>query len=408
MKILVTGAAGFIGVNLSRYLLDDRSHIVVAVDSLTDAGNLGLLADLESNDRFVFTKADICNVRAISYNLPVQKNKVVERVYRSAVGLLKRLCIASICLVVLSWAISKESSTFAQGPENTLVVVNADSPPSMAVANRFIDLRSIPAANVVYLSGITYDEKFGDDSGNSEDFLKQIARPVMKAIKDRKLSNQISCITYSAGFPTRFNTKPEAEKYRVNRGLAPNKIWIRTWASITSLTYLYNDVFSPKPQYFLDPNANRYANLPSKSWLKNPFVGEPAKRFDRAQSLIKNEDYVGAGEILSELYTAHPRQISVIISIARAAAMHGDRKKAIGALTYAALQGFDRGSALAKDTAFDSIRDDVDFKSVIASMSSFSDRLPPTRNFSPKDYWATNGWPNGTADQGQRYYCRLS
>ena len=292
----------------------------------------------------------------------------------------------------------------AQGPENTLVVVNADSQDSMAVANRYIDLRSIPATNVVYLSGITHDAKFGDETGRSEDFLKQIARPVMAAIKDRQLDNQISCITYSAGFPTRYNVTAQVAKYLDNRKVAKNRAWHGPWASITSLTYFYNDAFSPKPKYFLDPNANRFANLPSKSWLRNPFVGETAKRFDRAQTLIQNKDFVAASEILAELYASHPRQMSVVLSLARASALHGDQRKAMHALTYAASQGFNWGEALVTDTAFDSIRENAQFKSLVASMTSSADRLTPTRNFSARDYWASNGWPNGTADQGQRYY----
>ena len=47
---------------------------------------------------------------------------------------------------------------------------------------------------------------------------------------------------------------------------------------------------------------------------------------------------------------------------------------------------------------------DAQFKTLIESMTSVSDRLTPTRNFLPGDYWASNGYPNGTADQGQRYF----
>jgi len=314
------------------------------------------------------------------------------------------LLLVAIFIVLLAGATLPASRLLAQGPENTLVVINADSQQSMAVANRFIDLRSIPAANVVYLSGITHDEKQGDDSSRSEDFIEQIARPVMAAIRDRHLDDQISCITYSAGFPTRFNAKAQVEKFCESRGLTPNKVWHGSWASITSLTYLYNDAFSPKPQHFLDSNANRYAGMASRNWLKNPFEGESAERFDRAKALIKNKDFVGANKILDKLYWLHPRQMSVVISIARAAALQGKHKKALNALTYAASQGFDWGDALLQEKAFESIRNNAQFKSLVASMDRSSDRLTPTRNFSPNDYWAVNGWPNGTADQGQRYY----
>lgn len=66
MKILVTGAAGFIGSNLCRYLLNDCSHSVVALDSLTYAGNLASLADMRDNNAFEFIQADVCDEKALN------------------------------------------------------------------------------------------------------------------------------------------------------------------------------------------------------------------------------------------------------------------------------------------------------------------------------------------------------
>ena len=40
------------------------------------------------------------------------------------------------------------------GPETTLLVVNADSPLSLTVANQWMKLRPIPANHVVWLHGI--------------------------------------------------------------------------------------------------------------------------------------------------------------------------------------------------------------------------------------------------------------
>ena len=75
----------------------------------------------------------------------------------------------------------------AQGPENTLVVVNEESPDSLAIANLYISLRNIPPTNVVYVSGITTIKNDFESSGTSP-FSRQIWKPVTDAIKDRGLS----------------------------------------------------------------------------------------------------------------------------------------------------------------------------------------------------------------------------
>jgi dTDP-glucose 4,6-dehydratase len=66
-KILVTGAAGFIGSNFVRLLLNDttRDWDIVALDSLTYAGNLANLADCEDHSAFRFVKGDICDTAIV-------------------------------------------------------------------------------------------------------------------------------------------------------------------------------------------------------------------------------------------------------------------------------------------------------------------------------------------------------
>jgi dTDP-glucose 4,6-dehydratase len=59
--IVVTGGAGFIGSALVRYLINHTDYHVVNVDKLTYAGNLDSLASVDSDPRYSFVKADICD-----------------------------------------------------------------------------------------------------------------------------------------------------------------------------------------------------------------------------------------------------------------------------------------------------------------------------------------------------------
>jgi len=62
MKVLVTGAAGFIGSHTARFLLD-RGDVVVGIDNLSDYYSVDLklarLALLEDRDGFTFRKCDL-------------------------------------------------------------------------------------------------------------------------------------------------------------------------------------------------------------------------------------------------------------------------------------------------------------------------------------------------------------
>src|SRR5258705_11096757 len=59
MRLLVTGGAGFIGSNYVRHVLATTDDEVTVFDSLTYAGNLASLRDLEDDPRFRFVKGDI-------------------------------------------------------------------------------------------------------------------------------------------------------------------------------------------------------------------------------------------------------------------------------------------------------------------------------------------------------------
>ncbi len=66
-NILVTGAAGFIGCNFVRMMLNTCSDInIISFDKLTYAGSLENLHDVMDNSRHVFVKGDICDRQLVA------------------------------------------------------------------------------------------------------------------------------------------------------------------------------------------------------------------------------------------------------------------------------------------------------------------------------------------------------
>jgi dTDP-glucose 4,6-dehydratase len=61
VKQLVTGGAGFIGSNYVRYVLEHTDDEVTVYDSLTYAGNLSTLKDVDDSPRYEFVKGNICD-----------------------------------------------------------------------------------------------------------------------------------------------------------------------------------------------------------------------------------------------------------------------------------------------------------------------------------------------------------
>ena len=78
MKILVTGAAGFIGSNFVFHMLEAHpDYDIVGLDALTYAGNLETLASVIDHPHFKFVKADITDAKAIDKLFAEEKFDVV-------------------------------------------------------------------------------------------------------------------------------------------------------------------------------------------------------------------------------------------------------------------------------------------------------------------------------------------
>ena len=77
MKILITGVAGFIGYNFSKYLLDKTNYKIIGVDNINDYYSVKIkkkrLEVLKRYKNFSFHKIDIKNKQHLKKNFQFKK-----------------------------------------------------------------------------------------------------------------------------------------------------------------------------------------------------------------------------------------------------------------------------------------------------------------------------------------------
>jgi hypothetical protein len=168
------------------------------------------------------------------------------------------------------------------GPENVLLVVNPASPDSLAVANYYQQWRQIPPGNVFYLPWPPERPEIVVD-----DFRSQILKPILEAIRARRLSGQIDYVVYSCDFPWVVNTDSDFKEFRkeawfteagksspkdAKGAIKPdaykaNMMDPRTVAgSLTGMTYLEQLTMEPQSDY-LALISNYYFRAPEQKKL---------------------------------------------------------------------------------------------------------------------------------------------
>jgi hypothetical protein len=161
------------------------------------------------------------------------------------------------------------------GPENVLLVVNPESPASLAIANHYAALRHVPSGNVLYLP---WDPKA--QTTDIDTFRKQVLAPVVGAVGHSR--GQIDCVAYSSDFPWAVQLDADVKRLaaaaekeaaeaeaksgeRSDAGAAPRAKprfavpgQFKPVGSLTGLTYLCEGVMTGNPQVYSDLRSNWY------------------------------------------------------------------------------------------------------------------------------------------------------
>ena len=147
-----------------------------------------------------------------------------------------------------------QSARAGGGPENLFLVVNSNSAASQTIANYFIDLRHLPATNVMYL-----DWRKSTSSIDVNTLRNELFTPIKAEIAKRGLSQQIDGIIYSADFPWKVDFSAD-----VPAALAQNQFFANgSIGSLTGMTYMMGGVETKE--------VATYVGTPVAGWFANNF-----------------------------------------------------------------------------------------------------------------------------------------
>jgi hypothetical protein len=264
-------------------------------------------------------------------------------------------------------------------PSEVVVVVNKSSLDSRTLANHYIALRNIPAANVVVLDNVPNSEVI-----SIADFREKILQPLLQEIDRRKLGNHIQCIAYSADFPTAIDIQTDLQP------LGKLPIFITPRASINALTYFYANVLANDPSY-VDLNANKYARRELEAFFTNPYGKLTEAAWAKIQERIAAGDHAQAAEALVELLKEYPQQFPIAYLAAVEFAQADNTEEAIAMLEKAVALGWNAGGYLSEDERLSKLREDSRFQLLLLSLDETIVKYQPSLGFEAQRWWTGNG-----------------
>ena len=317
---------------------------------------------------------------------------------------MKRFCSVLWLTIVLCLTCISGSSAIAGGPENVLLVVNADSASSKMIANHYIAMRKIPSTNVLYLNGIPPKESMA-----LKDFKETILQPIIDALTERQIGSHIDYIVYSSDFPTAIQIPEHVAKLQElteAKGIGFNRKLFAPTASINSLTFYAAAVLKDDAGY-LSLNSNAYYRHPASQLLRQPFAGQLQDIYRQSVAVLesdKEELYPEAEKALLALAKANPRQLAVHYRLVECYAKLGDERKATNWLVTAIRAGWQYRQYTLDDPLLADLQSDPLFSGVVKRVPDEAFDFVPTMAFKSRYQYGPNGMLNKYQGQGNHFF----
>ena len=297
------------------------------------------------------------------------------------------------------------------GPENTVIVVNADSWASTCIANEYVKARGIPPWNVIYLYDLPSFDRMA-----VEEFRQKILLPVLQTMDSRGQQVQIDAALYSADFPTMIDVTGDVGAQKLSPALTP-------YGSLNGLTYLYQSVQAKAAAATLDLGSNNYMRRSSLPVEDAPWTEAERDLYEKmtkqvqeagrqAQALRAKPDAAGAEamraklqetlDALEKLRVKHPQAAELAYNLGCAYALLGRPDDAVKSLQRAADSGWWEIRNAAADEDLASLRGRQDFEKFLARTRESKFDPQPAIGFRSAMGWLQSGAPVAP-DAGRRY-----
>jgi len=265
------------------------------------------------------------------------------------------------------------------GPETTLLVVNADSPLSLTVANTYTRLREIPGNHVVWLHDIPSLGKV-----DMKTFRERIWAPVRKHMDKQGLAEDIDSIVYSADFPYAVDLTRELKQHKVK----PHR-YIGRYASLTGLTYFARQVENNQIGYLSRyPNQYFRRDLTAKINRVENLKKEDETELKKARRALRKKEYQAAYESLLSLNNKYPRRALILLPLAEVQAQLEMRARAVRSLKQLEALGVNNSLVLRNSRHLKKLHDDPEFIQILQRMDTPSSRFEKPHGFRSRYHWS--------------------
>ncbi len=288
---------------------------------------------------------------------------------------MKHRCVAVFGAVLLLLTINLQAGL---APENVLVVINKHSWASMTVANAFIELRRIPAGNVVYLD---LSKLYSYEDCDVNAFREHILQPVLQEITDRNLEEQIFCIAYSTDVPYKINVKPDM-KTKFRKTTTPQ-------AAITGLTITYEAVLGKngltpekRAAAYLSMRANPYSQgRPRIQYPRFTWKGKTSKIYSEAMRELRQKKWKEAEKLFKKGIREQKDHPYLHYYLAQAEVQQKDLTGALRSLNNAVKYGWFNKAQMEREANLQPLKDNDEFKKLLSRVKLPKAEVPPGKSF---------------------------